>query len=267
MTDSVPMKDFKQDVLSMIRDMLQAGFYSQREIRENVERLLYEEYASPHLKSRIRSTVHDFINNHEKEQLTWPAKTDCDRLDTAFQLLCADGIASFQNIGDCQYCSSLKLLKEIDQKKSPQEIKGYIFYHWQDADHAMRTGDLYLAFRTLDICYFNSQQMGHLITAALMESGLQWIWPGEMAERICLKNFDWKRRGPGRAPNKICTPAMIVLRHRDTGQLIKRPIAEMVLSGAPMTGDVNSEFCHHAFHIPPKNTSSNLYWLERHINL
>ena len=50
-------------------------------------------------------------------QATWPAETDCDRLDKAFADLEQHGIVARQNFSDCGTCGVAEIPAEIDAAK------------------------------------------------------------------------------------------------------------------------------------------------------
>src|SRR5262245_20208383 len=92
----------------------------------------------------------DFFINAEwsakrKAERKWPAETDCDRLEQAFRSLREAGVITVENAGyttsDGHHETDLAVARE-----GAGRFHGYVFYHGQDLERVVHSGQLYLAF-------------------------------------------------------------------------------------------------------------------------
>jgi hypothetical protein len=146
----------------------------------------------------------------EKE---WPERTDCDRLDEAFEALNRRGIFARQYQGYTQGDGEADLSEALQEAKSRGgKFTGYCFYTAQDVEGLIEGGrGLCLAFGT------NLEQVdevrealgmpnnvgaveaGKEIVRTLGEFGFETTWDGTPETRIEIRHIDWKRRRkPGR---------------------------------------------------------------------
>jgi Domain of unknown function (DUF6891) len=129
------------------------------------------------------------------DQEDW-GTTDCDRLDEVFESLNNMGVLALQNISWCLtdgYCDMREVFNTSDNKC---DIKGYCYYHGQDLDNAYSHGNLYLTFGAIDEDAEESEDIsvGKIIVSALESHGFTVEWDGKCDQRICVNNFDWKKR-------------------------------------------------------------------------
>lgn len=133
---------------------------------------------------------------HRAAQATWPATTDCDRLDAAFSELTQNGIVSRQDFTCCGTCGVAEIGEEI-RKETQRGVKarGYAFYHMQDTDRATEGLGLLLNYSALYGGAVAGVEIGREIEATLQRHGLTTEWNGNFNTRIGVK-LDWKRRRP-----------------------------------------------------------------------
>ncbi|MDB6079933.1 MAG: hypothetical protein JWO82_3680 [Akkermansiaceae bacterium] len=181
-----------------IRQEIMAEVRSSFEDRERIIEIFLEElYAPGDLDpDEVSMAVDEAIQAYEATKASWPAVTDCDRLDLAFARLEELGIISLHNAG---YTSSdgYEDFKEArDNRHDPSKVRGYCYYHGQDLSRAVSGGGLYLAFGPADPKHEESEgpAIGSIVTQVMEEQGLQVDWNGSFEKRIHLPKFDWKKR-------------------------------------------------------------------------
>jgi hypothetical protein len=126
-----------------------------------------------------------------REQSSWPAVTDSDRLDSAFAALERAGILARQDFACCQSCAHAEIW---DEAADPSKWRGYAFYHQQDTEAAVDGNGLYLGFGAKVAGASESASIGSEIAEALRAEGLQVVWDGDVRTRIGVRPFAWQRR-------------------------------------------------------------------------
>ncbi|MBB2941460.1 hypothetical protein FB565_001164 [Actinoplanes lutulentus] len=125
---------------------------------------------------------------HRETQTAWPARTDSDRLTDAFRALDLAGIVAREDFACCQNCG----VAEIGGEGAG---RGYAFYHQQDAENAVDSGDLRIAFGLFGAP--PTAEIGAEVAAALRAEGLDVYWNGSPNERVGIR-LRWSRRRHGR---------------------------------------------------------------------
>jgi hypothetical protein len=187
----MPLSD---ETLGEIDTQVRSGFES----RERVIEIFCEEmYAPGDLDpDEVSAAVDAAIGAHQQSKTTWPAVTDCDRLDRAFTRLTFEGVICLHNAGYTQ-SDGFDDFREAYRSHSHRDtVRGYCFYHGQDTERAVEGGGLFLAFGPVDPKQEETEgpAVGRLVTAALTTEGLQSRWDGTFAERIFIPHFTWQRR-------------------------------------------------------------------------
>src|SRR5262249_28086762 len=95
--------------------------------------------------SWLRSQTAQKSAEKEAEEATWGSVTDCDRLDQVFDSLEEQGILALQNAGYTQ-SEGISDVSELyhDAGSEQSGIVGYCFYHGQDLERVMASGNLWL---------------------------------------------------------------------------------------------------------------------------
>ena len=134
------------------------------------------------------------LAEHKREQASWTAPTDCDRLDAAFAALEKSGIVARQNFSCCGSCGAGEIVDEMETvQEAGATVRGYVFYHEQDTDGAVERGGLYLNYGSAEEEEMPALRIGHEIVAALQQQGLTVVWDGTWEKRIHV-DLDWQRR-------------------------------------------------------------------------
>jgi len=183
------MTDDEQYVADSIDKWIRAGFYAQDDIERMVDDIIEEDADAVELKSLIGPGLRAKLG----EERSWPAFTDCDRLDKVFYALHEQGICALANAGYTMSDGYSDVAEAVAQ--APEgHYNAYCFYHGQDVERAIEGDGVMLAFGDLADDRERSVAAGQAIAAALRQAGFQVEWEGGIDTRINLPLFDWKRR-------------------------------------------------------------------------
>ena len=197
-TDSDPKprasKMLKPEIQEQVATLVRAGFYSKKRLLQIVSEELYAPgEVNP---DDLAAVIDEEVAKLESEKKTWPAVTDCDRLDAAFAALTKRGILALHNAGFTQsdgYEDVRAALKNHPQKST---VVGYCFYHGQDVEHAVHGEGLHLAFGPVNPKdeVAKGPEIGRTVRDELERAGLKIEWDGTFATRMYLPHFVWRRR-------------------------------------------------------------------------
>src|SRR5262249_35074646 len=98
------------------------------------------------LRKRIEELTAAVIGQHRDEQERWPERTDCDRLDDAFDALEAENVAARQHFSCCSNCGHSEIWGDIEEEQPGRKADGYVFYHAQSTTRAASRGLLLLSY-------------------------------------------------------------------------------------------------------------------------
>lgn len=126
-------------------------------------------------------------------EATWPARTDCDRLDEVFERLDAAGICALQNAGNTMSDGHGDVDEAVNER-GRAKYHGYCFFHAQDLARAVDGLGLMLAFGDLRDDNKKSALVGQRICDELKTAGFSVDWDGDIGQRINIPQIDWKRR-------------------------------------------------------------------------
>lgn len=150
------------------------------------------------LEPYLDQLTRDLVIEHCEAQMSWPAETDCDRLDFAFLVLEEpDGglpaIVARHNFTRCQSDGQAEIWREVRDAQQRGPVMGYTFYHEQDTERAVEDGHLYLSHGALEDDEDAARDVAHRIVQVLREAGLAAEWSSDMDQRI-LVCVDWRKR-------------------------------------------------------------------------
>jgi hypothetical protein len=184
-------------VLSAIRRHVWAGTYDAEEIAI----IVGEEFFPPGQADYdwLRARIEEAFRPKRAEEATWPAVTDCDRLDQVFETLQTQGIIVEQDAGLTK-SDGLEIVTEAYEDAQAdgegEGIVGYCYYHGQDLERVMKCGDLWLAFGHFSGKKKPGVDMGQRIKHALEAAGFAVEWDGSIGTRLLVKGLRWQRRSP-----------------------------------------------------------------------
>jgi|SRR3954470_4512218 hypothetical protein len=177
-----------------IRARVRSGYYD----KEQLLALFCEEMYEPgELEpDEVSSVLDREFQQWEVEKKSWPAVTDCDRLDRAFAAIGKRGVIALQNAGYTQSDGYSDVSEAYAESPNQDKIIGYCFYHGQDLERAVLGDGLYLAFGPVDPKDEATQGpvVGRLICEELQRAGLQVEWDGTFKQRIFIPGIVWQRR-------------------------------------------------------------------------
>jgi hypothetical protein len=170
------------------------GFESAHDIVENASHWAYEKYNRDDLLPEIKRLTVEALAAHHAEQAGWGPTTDCDRLDAAFAELNASGIVARQDFSCCNNCGFTEIWDEVEEAEKKQPIEGYVFYHLQCTEQAIKTGRLLMAYGSIEEGQEAFQRVGQKIVASLKQAGLKASWAGTDRDPIVVDDIVWRRR-------------------------------------------------------------------------
>ncbi|MBX3232238.1 MAG: hypothetical protein KIT84_19010 [Labilithrix sp.] len=127
-----------------------------------------------------------------------------DRLSDVFDLLEDSGIFARENYWCCQSCAYAAIDEEIAEAlEAGEEVRGYVYFHSQDTDRAVESGELLLRFgglsgEPLRLEREATQQIGEEVTTALEDAGFEVRWSGSPGEAITM-TIAWDKPPPAAA--------------------------------------------------------------------
>lgn len=185
------MNESEKYILETLRKFVWSGFYTPAQAHGMVDDILEEDAD----EEMIRAAVHREFAAKLAAESTWPATTDCDRLDLAFEALHAKGVIALHNAGSTM-SDGLCDVGEALNLRGHGGVIDYCFYHGQDVDRAVDGGGLLIAFGDLKDNKAERAKIGHVVRQELEAQGLNVSWDGDSETRINLPHIDWKRRTP-----------------------------------------------------------------------
>jgi hypothetical protein len=189
----VPVDDkVLQQLQEYVTRRVAEGFAASEEIAESAVEYLYE--CDPEeLRPYVGPVVAKLLEDHRLAQETWPAVTDCDKLDAAFAELESNGILARQDYLCCGTCAHAGLYAEMQQAPPDSSVRGYVFYHGQDTEGAIY-GSIYLGYGSMECTEETMVGVANTVVETLRDHGITCEWNGQTNARILVKDFDWKRR-------------------------------------------------------------------------
>lgn len=174
--------------------LVRSGFYDKTDLM----RVFCEEmYAPGDLDETLVSTaIDERLAAHRASQKNWPAVTDCDRLDQAFERMEKRGLITIQNAGNTQTDGYEIFQVYLEEHPQPDTVIGYCFYHNQDLERAVGGLPLYLAFGPVDPQDEETKgvEIGNIVREELERVGLEVEWEGTFNDRLRVPGMVWQRR-------------------------------------------------------------------------
>lgn len=177
-----------------IASMVRSGFYDRSRL---IEVFTEEMYAPGELDAKdVVSAIDAQFTEYEKEKLSYPAITDCDRLDAAFARMNERGVIAIQNAGYTQSDGHDDVGEVYSQHPDKESFLGYCFYHGQDLERAINGGGLYFAFGPVDPADEQTVgvDVGNIVREELEHAGLAVDWDGTFEKRLRVPKLNWQKR-------------------------------------------------------------------------
>ena len=182
--------DPNEYAIRAIHDWVWSGFYAEAEVEEKSGYLVREEDCD---EATVKAAIKTEFSRKCREELLWPAETDCDRLDRAFVALATQRIIAVQNAGytlDEGFADVAEALASADRSR----FFGYCLYHGQDVERAVNGQGLMLAFGVVSEDDSRKAEVGNKVRDVLQSFGFEVRWDGDAERRIEIPHIDWKRR-------------------------------------------------------------------------
>ncbi|WP_339734558.1 hypothetical protein [uncultured Gimesia sp.] len=184
-------KQLDAELLREIDWHVRAGFYDKSDLMRIIcEEIFYEREDID--EALVSKAIDSQFATLEEKKKTWPAVTDCDRLDSVFAALNKRGIIALQNAGNTQSDGFEDSLYELEEHPDPASVVGYCFYHSQDLERVVGGYGLYLAFGPTG--QSKGKEIGNIVREELQKAGLKVEWDGTTNQRLIVRDLVWQRR-------------------------------------------------------------------------
>lgn len=179
-----------QHVLNRIRYWVWSGYHDAAAVSILLENVLEDGVDASAMRTAIAA---EFRRKAAAEQ-SWPAQTDCDRLDRAFIALDAQGVCAVQYAGYTMSEGYAEVAQALEDRGAGK-YHGFCFFHGQDVARAIDGHGLMIAFGAVDGTSADKTiAVGKSVNAALNTAGFTTSWDGAADTRINIPAIDWKRR-------------------------------------------------------------------------
>lgn len=179
--------------LDAVRRYVWSGCYEADEIVEIINESIF--WQGEIDKAWLGAEIKKAFRKQRAEEKTWPATTDCDRLDQVFASLEGQGIMALQNAGYEQSDGISDVAQFYHEAGGEQsEIVGYCFYHGQDLERVMESGELWLTYGDILGDDGKGVEIGRRIKCELEAVGFTVDWDGSIKTRLLIRGIQWRRR-------------------------------------------------------------------------
>lgn len=204
MNTTMRTPDERTETQEYVDRMVAAGFETRDEIIQNA--IGMAEDCDPELdKEDVAAIVDRSLAAHAELEKTWTTPTDNDRLEAAVTDLEGAGIVVRQNFTCCGTCGSTEIWDEMEvARNAGAKVRGYAFYHMQDAESAADGEGVYLSYGAVERTAGATAAIGEEICGKLRAHGLKVDWNGSLGERIMV-TLEWRRRRTETTPAATAT--------------------------------------------------------------
>jgi hypothetical protein len=186
-----PLDDIMEELREHVRREIRMGFTPADEVAEVVLDIM-DDGDREGMRAAVEHLIRVEGESFRRDQATWPAETDCDRLDRAFDELERRGIVARQHFSCCQNCGSQEILAEVDDAEDAgMVVRGHAYYHQQDTEGAADGFGLYVAYGSAG--FGTTAEVGAEVAAVLAAHGFEVDWDGSPETRLYIP-LDWQRR-------------------------------------------------------------------------
>jgi hypothetical protein len=189
--------DDRANISAVIARLVWSGFSTKDDIRDAA---IYEPQPSVQSLEDLEwldKQIEDELVQKRAAEATWPLRTDFDRLDDVFKILRSAGILALHNAGNTQSEAQSDARKEWDNLGGPESgLKGFVFYHSQDVERVIASGDLYIGFSTFPDGTIPALELAQQTALEFVKAGFTVTVPLNVDTRILVTGVDWKKRSP-----------------------------------------------------------------------
>ncbi|ANP47250.1 DUF6891 domain-containing protein [Candidatus Viadribacter manganicus] len=187
-------QDLRGDISALLTAMVRGAFQPRDQIWLAVDDIC-EEGADPDALREFASKELDRLWSEQRTvEASWSDRTDCDRLDQAFEELESSGIVCRQDFTCCGTCGAAEIGAELDDaEQRGLKVRGYAFYHQQDTEGAIEGYGIFLNYGAEKGGEDAALTIAREIVSVLQSHGLQPKWNGAWSQRIHVP-LEWRRR-------------------------------------------------------------------------
>jgi hypothetical protein len=183
-------EEYDESIEEDIRVRIWSGFHSLSDVLSMIEDSDWEGD-----RNRLAEFARSEFRAKREAEAAWPAVTDCDRLDEAFDSLNNAGIIALHNAG-LTMSEGISDVSEELANCDPETISGYCFYHEQDVGRAIDGYGLNVAFGDIEDTESGKREIGRLVKAELERHGFTVAWDDNPNTRLDITKIVWQRRTP-----------------------------------------------------------------------
>jgi hypothetical protein len=186
--------DVFPDMRSFIAYRIAEGFDTVHEIIEEATAYAQETHGRENIQPEIKRLIGELLAAHRRKQSDWQEATDCDKLDQAFNTINQLSIVARQNFSCCNNCGHREIWDEIEEVEKHRTVDGYVFYHLQCTEEAVKSGQLRMAYGSVEEDEACLQRVGRTVVQELRKVGLNAEWNGSLDSPIIVNGLVWQRR-------------------------------------------------------------------------
>lgn len=187
----------REDITAVIARMIWGGFDSKDDIRDAAIYQTQPRVSSPTDLKWLDARIDQEWAKKRAAEETWSVRTDYDRLDDVFKGLRTKGILALHNAGNTQSDARDDASEEWHRLGGPKSgLMGFVFYHSQDVEGVIASGDLYIGFATFPGGSVSALELAEQAASALKKVGFTVTSPPNVDTRILITGIDWKKRSP-----------------------------------------------------------------------
>lgn len=175
-----------------VHRLVWSGFEAADEIAEHIDWTWGWDEPLDH--AWLRRRIAEEFARKMREEADWPAVTDNDRLDRVFAELNRTGVIALQNAGTTQEDGLSDVAEDYQAREDRAAVTGWCYYHGQDIETAMASGELFLAFGAVDGDRDKARAVAVRIRTVLEQAGFRVEWDGDPERRLRVSPFVWRRR-------------------------------------------------------------------------
>jgi hypothetical protein len=168
--------------------MVMSGYLLPSDVKGRIDELAFDARTGQALRDYAAAEFEAL----ERAQRAWPDRTDCDRLDGAFDELNKQGICAVSNAGTRCADGFLHVVETIAAAPS-SAYRGYCYYHLEDIAWCIAGRSLMVSFGSLEGAVENDTAIGLEIQQGLRNAGFTAYCAGG-GDPIWLSGFEWRRR-------------------------------------------------------------------------
>lgn len=190
-SDVAPDPLIAEEASANARRLIESGYLSLREVADAVIDL-QEDFGGDDQPERLvfpqaKRLAEVVWRERLAEQASWPERTDLDALESAFAGLESRGVVARPNFACCSSCARAEIGAELDD-----DSRGYVFFHYQSTERAVKSGDLYLHYGACEP--HDLADVAREIVGRLEDEGLPVVWNGETDTAIKVAPIVWQKR-------------------------------------------------------------------------